>query len=156
MSEVVSEKPLGTMAMGRTLAEAGVEEGEVVMYFIISRDFVCQSEIMPRYSTNASFSSGMGDSGVGTATPSLISVSAAAGFGAEIEVRREGVVSHVLTAQEVSWDRCEVMKVPISARSSLSAASTTMTAPRVSWAGLVGPGFGRGGEILVRTLILLR
>lgn len=33
--------------------------------------------------------------------------------------------------------------------------STAMTVPRVSWAGLVGPGGARAGEILERTLILL-
>ena len=106
-SEVVSEKPVGTSAIGIILAAGAgvVEGGEVVMYFIISRDLLCQSEIIFRYSTNGSFSSAIGDNGVGTTTPpSFISVSA--GFGAEMEVRREGEVPHVLTAQEGSWERC--------------------------------------------------
>jgi hypothetical protein len=47
------------------------------------------------------------------------------------------------------------MKVPISSRRVSSALSTAMTAPRISRAGLVALGGARGGDILVRTLILL-
>jgi hypothetical protein len=159
LSEVVKEKPVGTRAMGRIFAEGDGESvmgegGVVVMYFIISRDLVCQSEIVWRYSTNASFSSVIGLNGLGTAVPSLISVSAA--LGAEMEVRREGDVPHVLTAQEGSCERCEEMNVPVSERRSASAPSITITTPLVSRAGLVGPGFGSGGEILVRTFILFK
>lgn len=45
---------------------------------------------------------------------------------------------------------------PTSATSFRSGPSTAITGPRISTAGLVGPGVASGGAILERTLILLR
>lgn len=62
-------------------------------------------------------------------------------------------VSQVLILQEGSLLKCSLMNAPTSVKVSLSDPSTAMTAPRISWAGLVGHG-ASGGEILVKTLIL--
>lgn len=58
-------------------------------------------------------------------------------------------------AKGMSLLRYSRMNDPISDSKALSRPSTATTAPRISWAGLAGPGGARGGDILVSTLILL-
>lgn len=166
-----------TNATGRTLGlleedegsggvtGAVVEVGAVVMYFDISSDFLCHCDMMERYSTKESTSPVVVSVGLATTMgvagveESAISVSVVVGVAATTGSIAAGagdaVVPQTLTAKEGSLLRYSLMKDPISANNSASVPSTATTAPLISCAGLPGPGSDKGGEILVRTLILL-
>ncbi len=111
--------------------------GALVTNLAISRDLLCQSVMMERYSTKGSFSSYSGRAFEVEPAESVISVSVRWEVDGLLDVT---AALQVLIAKEGSFMRYSKMKSPISAKRNLSIPSTATTAPRISGVGLVGPG----------------